>query len=230
MNKFTNIDNLNLTTAFAFSRIVLNPRSSITLDLPPSTKVITFKSNDKFYVIPGNESVDFPQYNMNGGYQKVIFNSYLDGTSSTELDPAKTYTSSFLLDSGTVVTMSVLGSLIQTFNDLIYQLNITLNPYNGSGAGINNDLSQSYIIIYSATQTLLSSLKILDNDIFSSLPGYKGINKPVCIGNPVLFDIIPAFIPSTLGIPDNLNHITIQTSDFAPLSGGAIEISLTFYG
>lgn len=231
MKAFKHMTDINtFTTPIAGIRYVLNAGESAAITVPVGAKYAKFKTTDKFYVIPDNNPVDFPQFFRNCGYQKIIIDSKVVGTTPTNLNPSTTYTATFVLDSTTVVNFSMLGSSLTTFNDLISALNSTLNPINGSGATLQPAFDQNSVVVYSATVTPTSSLEILSGSLFEQLAHVIQINPPATVKKALMTDIIPEYMPSTLYFDDTIDVITIQASDeTSGMGGSTFEIYVTFF-
>jgi len=108
-----------------------------------------------------------------GGNQTVNVGGLIVGGSVTGLtNDATVYAATIAVDGGAPQTINVTGSLAQTYTTLISEINTDLT-------GATAALTGGNIIITSDTVGHLSSIAIVDTDLFSSLTAYVAINAAV---------------------------------------------------
>lgn len=176
------------------------------------------------------------------GHQSVNFSVLAAGTDATGLPNDATALTATITVNGIVKPISIVGSLIQTFNDLITQLNIGL----GASAVATLDIPGKNITFTSATTGSTSAVSIATGTLFAvPLTGFVSVQTSVAgsglatnaaLTSTITVDgiaksisVLPSMIPTYADVIISINT-ALGAAGVATLFGSDIIVSSTTYG
>lgn len=141
------------------------------------------RASDMYYVKLGQpcDTVRVIRKTLSGfpGYQEVLFNVPLFDAKATGLNPLINYTTSITFNNLQTINISVLGSQVQTFGELIDFLNSKITPY-GRAQMYNDTIRITNAFKGSSSDVSISILDLLFNsldDYLSVQPSQPGIDS-----------------------------------------------------
>ncbi|QDJ96482.1 hypothetical protein Xoosp13_296 [Xanthomonas phage Xoo-sp13] len=110
------------------------------------------------------------------GYQQATFNSPVALNLLTGLSN-QTYTANITFNNTTTVSLSIAGTTVTTFSDLIDNIN---NQLGTSGVMV---IENGNLVVYSGNSTSSTSVEIADGNLFNAITGFVSFEDPATTSN-----------------------------------------------